>query len=617
MKKLFTLLVASGAMALSAQTIIEIDQNLASDYAAGAEIDWDNDGLKELYFGGLPQWQVDGQDLGTMFEDEEGNEVFVNRTAWKLKWDGTKYVKTQVKMLTGVRSSVIPADFNGDGNIDLYLASGGDAWSDNGIYLNDGAGNFTKWDAFKVYDREGNELNWLPRTASVADFNADGLLDIVGAGWWLSSDINAGGIMNCGVLINEGNGVYRQYCEDLMGNGDFVYAFALCIVTATDLNNDGYADFMVQGNVDNPADQNTEGLGRTMRVYLNLGAETEKEDVVAFYDLGLNMGEPSHNFGNGNFEVADFNNDGMNDIFVTGESPDDAVSGWDYFGQLLLGRVASDGSVSYTDDQSFVARAKDIRPLNANASGTRAIDYNADGYYDLFLYGWCPEEGTQAGWFLAGSAAGLTTKENIPGASEQGIFFLDYGVENALNECFTGYHGDARYFDPESTFGRSMVFTKNASAVGARPDAPTDATVTVGENGEVTLSWKAATSSMKNVTYEYYLKNKATGLYYTAPLSFVGGERDGQRKALRQGNAFLCKKLTLTLPDGLYEFGVQTIAANMQGSVFTAPQTFTIGNAAIQTIEAEARPTTVYNLMGQPAEAQGLCIVNGRIVLRK
>ena len=133
MKRFFTLLVASGAMALSAQTIIEIDQNLAGDYAAGAEIDWDNDGLKELYFGGLPQWQVDGQDLGTMFEDEEGNEVFVNRTAWKLKWDGTKYVKTQVKMLTGVRSSVIPADFNGDGNIDLYLASGGDAWSDNGI----------------------------------------------------------------------------------------------------------------------------------------------------------------------------------------------------------------------------------------------------------------------------------------------------------------------------------------------------------------------------------------------------------------------------------------------------------------------------------------------------
>ena len=100
-------------------------------------------------------------------------------------------------------------------------------------------------------------------------------------------------------------------------------------------------------------------------------------------------------------------------------------------------------------------------------------------------------------------------------------------------------------------------------------------------------------------------------------MSFVGGERDGQRKALRQGNAFLCKKVKLTLPDGLYEFGVQTIAANMQGSAFTAPQTFTIGNAAIQTIEADARPTTVYNLMGQPAEAQGLCIEGGRIVLRK
>ena len=40
---------------------------------------------------------------------------------------------------------------------------------------------------------------------------------------------------------------------------------------------------------------------------------------AAFFDMELGTGA-SHQMGNGNFAIADFNNDGTPDIFVTGET---------------------------------------------------------------------------------------------------------------------------------------------------------------------------------------------------------------------------------------------------------------------------------------------------------
>ena len=333
--------------------------------------------------------------------------------------------------------------------------------------MNDGKGGFTKDPAYAVLDKEGNQVEWYPRSADVADFNGDGRPDIVTIGW---SAVGGNRQANCGVLINQGDGTFKNAIETgLIGNGEVDYEFALCTVKAFDLNNDGKADFLVQGNVDNDG----RSLDRTFMAFCNLS----EGDEIGFYDLELAT-SVSHQFGNGNFAVVDFNNDGTPDIFVTGESPNDAVEGWAYFPQMLYGKISGE-DVSYQENTSFVAAHKDIRPLNSNNVGVRAIDYNADGYYDLFLDGWCEQMldgtgNTQAGYFLPGSAAGLISYQRIPGASEQGIFFLDYGVTGALNYAFTGYHGDGLYFQEgtDTPNGRSMVFTKNPWQVAARPDAP-------------------------------------------------------------------------------------------------------------------------------------------------
>ncbi len=633
MKKLFTLVAASAmALGMSAQsiTISKVDEGLANDYAAGCEIDIDNDGIKELVIGGSPNWPAEGS-IGQVIYDADGNEVKMeSRCSWIIKFNGTDYEATQLSQegVIGIRSHVIPADFNGDGNVDIYIASGGDANTLNGIFLNDGNGSFVKDDTFKVLNEDGEpivdeetgtQLRWLPRAIDVADFNNDGLVDIVSCGWWLGA--NSETAMN-GVLINQGDGTYKVTNRFLIGIEDEEYAYpmALCTIKAFDLNNDGYADFMVQGNVDGegakPETKNGVSVGRTFMAFLNIGADGPGE----FYDLGLAQGV-SHTFGNGNFNVVDFNNDGTPDIFVTGESPDDARGGgqWEYYPQLLIGKItkSADGNeVSYTDNSQFPASHKDIRPLNSSNNGTRAIDYNGDGLYDLFYLGWSTQmldnsDWTQVGWFFPGSANGLTSYQRIPGASEQGVFFLDYGVEGDLNYTFTGYHGDGNYFGDATGFasGRSMVFTKNPWTVAGRPEAPTAPKAEVDDH-TVTLSWTAPAAEKKNVTYEYFLKKD--GKVYNACTSFIGGDKDGVRKVLREGNAYMNTSITLNLADGDYEWGVQTINAAEKGSVFAKGETFRVGagSGIFEKKAAEAVEVARYNAAGQAIAAQkGLNIV--------
>lgn len=623
MKKIFTLAAATAmAMGMNAQNfnIQSIDQNLACDYAGVCEIDIDNDGIKEVVIGGFPNWN----DIRQVIEDEEGNELERDRVAYIMKWDGSKYVTSQFSqkgVFSGDRANcphVLPADFNGDGLVDLYIACGGDAHTLNGIFLNNGNGGFDADPNFKVLDEEGNAfadpetgaLRWLPRAADVADFNCDGLPDLVTIGWWLSASTENA---MAGVLLNNGDGTFTATCRDLIGNGDMTYAWALCTVKAFDLNNDGYADFLVSGNIDNNREVEGDHLPRTWMQFVNLGVETDTEEApVAFYQLSLG----DENMGPGNFNVADFNNDGYPDIFATGELES---AGWAFDGALWKGKV-SGTDVTFTEDPSFVAAHKDIRPLNHNNVGTRAIDYNGDGYYDLFLPGWCPgmldgSDQTQAGWFLPGSGAGLMTYQRVPGSSEQGIFFLDYGVEGALNYTFTGYHGDGTYFD-EGNRGRSMVFTKSGLAAPARPDAPTNVQATV-EGNTVTLSWDAAASSKNNVTYEYYLK--VNGKIYNGCTSFIGGEKDGIRKVLREGNAYMNKTLTLTLADGTYEWGVQTVNAALRGSVFANGGSIVVGTGdGIANVETSKKDNAVYNIAGQRVNNsfRGIAIENGKKVIK-
>lgn len=629
MKKSLSLLLGAAAVisanaADPAWTIGSQMIKKAAIYAGVCEIDLNGDGILDVIYSGEVREQNDGR----MIEDAEGNEVQSNCNTYQMVWNAAtgQYDISEFPYYFAAKPYFAVADWNGDGLTDFYAA--GEAsevlhYAQFGLYLNNGDGTFTR-NKITVVDETGTPLDYFdPRTVDVADYNSDGLLDMVVTGW--KDGGNGIGRRNFNmVLINQGDNKFMATNTELLMYGANGYELALNLTLAADLNNDGYADFLTQGNIDNADEsdkpvKNGKVMGRTFVAALNLGADGVDNGVPVLYDLGLADGV-SHHFGHGGFEVCDFNNDGVPDIFVGGESPDDASNGWAYFWQLLQGRLTSDG-VTYTDVTGQAFSNKDIRPLQ-ESKPFRAIDYNGNGLYDIILPGWCETMldgtgNTQAGWFFPNQNGSFPSYVRVPGASECSVFFTEDGVSGARNYAFCGQSWDASYYNDESDIitGRMLIFSKNPYQMTARPDAPAALNAAV-DGYDVTLSWNAAASAQPNVTYDYYIKDLGTGKYYRGVTAFVGGDKDGVRTTIAQGRAFMAKKLSLVgLPDGDYEWGVQTVDAAYKGSKFAKGENFRIGKGSTSVANAINNSPVVakeyYDMMGrklQAAPAAGVVI---------
>lgn len=632
MKKSLTLLLGAAAVvsANAANTLPlssqEIDKCVI--YPGVCEIDINGDGILDVIYTGEVR---DKAVAGRIMENADGDEEQISNNTFQMIWNPAtqKYDISEFPYYFANKAYFAVADWNGDGRTDFYATGEASEALHNvqfGLFLNNGDGTFTRT-KINVTDEEGNKIDpFDPRTVDVADFNSDGRLDMVVTGWKADAqDVRHNYNM---VLINKGDNNFVATNQEVLLWGDNGYELALNLTMATDLNNDGYADFLTQGNIDNASNddkpmKNGKVMGRTFVAALNLGAEGLDGGNPILYDLGLADGV-AHHYGHGGFAVCDFNNDGVPDIFVGGESPDDARGSgqWEYFWQLLQGRITSDG-VSYTDvSGSQIFNNRDIRPLN-DASPFRAIDYNGNGYYDLLLPGWCTgmiddTGNTQAGWFFPNENGSFTSYMRAPGGSECAVFFTEDGVSGARNYAILGQSWDNMFFDDATDFvtGRMLAMSKNPYAKTATPDAPANLKAEV-DGYNVTLSWDEAASSTPNVTYDYYLKDAVNGNYYRGVTAFVGGDKDGVRTTIAQGRAFMAKTLNLVdLPDGDYEWGVQTVNPAYVGSKFAKGQTFRIGNGSgVEAIVSDAAvvATEYYDLTGRRLAAEP---TNG-IVIKK
>lgn len=589
-------------------------------YPGICEIDINGDGILDVIYSGEVRTP---SVAGRIVEDADGNETQINNNTFQMVWNPAtqKYDISEFPYYFANKAYFAVADWNGDGLSDFYVAgeaSMGLHGVEFGLFINNGDGTFAR-KQITVVDEEGNEITpFDPRTVDVADFNSDGRLDMVVTGWKADAD-NVRRNYNM-VLINQGNDRFVATNTTLLMYGENPYELALNLTVAADLNNDGFADFLTQGNIDNADEgdkpvKNGKVMGRTFVAALNLGADGLADGVPVLYDLGLADGV-SHHYGHGGFEVCDFNNDGVPDILVGGETPGDGRGDgeWAYLWQLLQGRITSDG-VQYTDVTSSQAfNDKDIRPLN-DTKPIRAIDYNGNGLYDLFMPGWsvAPLDGagdTQAGWFFTNEGGTLSGFQHIPGSSECGVLFTEDGVSGARNYAFLGQSWDGKFFNDESDIvtGRMMLMTKNPYEKTARPDAPEAPAATVSDDGYgVTLEWSAAASSQNNVTYDYYIKDAVSGKYYRGVTAYVGGDKDGVRTTIAQGRAFMAKRLELSgLPDGDYEWGVQTVNAAYVGSAFAKGSNFRIGKGSSVSTAVATSPvvsTIYYDTMGRRLNA--------------
>ncbi|MDL2222095.1 T9SS type A sorting domain-containing protein [Parabacteroides sp. OttesenSCG-928-N08] len=570
MRKVITLL-ASAAIALSgtAQTI-EISTQYGNAYGSGVEVDVNNNGHLDLLFGGLGR--------KTQFvEDADGNEVETEKVNWLLVFnpDTKKFEEKTFPYLCADRPNFLVADFNGDGDMDLLLIEHQrGALSQRGIFLGNGDGTFEPVEM--TFDDPTYKFNGV--TAAVADFNNDGLIDIVTIGYEKIDDV----LYNySAVLMNKGNYHFEVTNTELL----YDYELALAVVKVLDHNNDGYMDFIVSANSDN-ANNNARVI---TDIFENLGAE----EPGAFFRLYLGDGMIFQK-GNGGLDIADFNGDGWLDFAIHGEGGEGTgePTGGDVW-QCISHVYINQKNGSYAD-KAQPAFSNDLRPLNSTGTSTRVIDWNNDGFPDIFIPGWnpAPETVTQAGFYWLNDGTGtFGNKTRVPGASEAYILFPDWNGDGVRDYMMMGQSWDAEYFTDENNARTSAVLLNGAKA-NQRPTAPKNLTAAVDDN-KVTLSWEAgadAETPATGLSYEYYLKRN--GKLYSSCRSHVGGSLDGVRKVLDLGNAMMNKKISLqNLPGGDYEWGVQAIDASYEGSTF-ATGTFKIAGSSIE----EAGANKAYDL---------------------
>lgn len=185
------------------------------------------------------------------------------------------------------------ADFNNDGYIDFIILRG--AWLENygkipnSLIRNNGDGTFTD-----VSIETGIYSEHPTQTAVWADFNLDGWVDIFIANESTPNEEN-----QCELFINNSGKTFTDVAiEAGISETGFFKG-----VASGDINNDGYEDIYLSNF-----------SGKNL-LYFNSADEKDLKFSLASDDLGV--GEPIQSFSTWIF---DFNNDGFEDIFVSGYS---------------------------------------------------------------------------------------------------------------------------------------------------------------------------------------------------------------------------------------------------------------------------------------------------------
>ncbi|MEF3079836.1 CRTAC1 family protein [Winogradskyella poriferorum] len=252
------------------------------------------------------------------------------------------------------------ADYNNDGNLDFIILRG--AWLSvygsipNSLMRNNGDGTFTD----VTVDSGIYSLN-PTQTAVWADINLDGWLDLFIANEWSEAKQSY-----CELFLNNTDGTFTNIAKEA---GVTVSGFFKGIASG-DVNNDLYPDFYLS-NYDGP---NT--------LYLNKTKEFGKPTFEIVENAGVS--EPKLSFPTWFF---DYNNDGLEDIFVSGYSSSEVLPS-----EMLLRNIRSNtseyrpllyknnGNNTFTE----VSLSTNLKEPAATM-GCNFGDLDNDGYLDFYL----------------------------------------------------------------------------------------------------------------------------------------------------------------------------------------------------------------------------------------
>ena len=239
-------------------------------------------------------------------------------------------------------SSVAVGDFNGDGRLDLVVADQGTTNGDNKINVLLGNGDGTFQPAVS-YNTGPN-----PTSVAVADFNADGKLDLVVA--------TNGNISNntVSILLGNGDGTFQAHVDYQTGSSN------PSSVAVGDFNGDGKLDLVV-----------ADLFSADVRLLLGNGNGTF--GTAASYAAGA---------GSSSVAVGDFNDDGRLDIAVTDSgvsvllhATTDSLSKTSLtFAPQTVGTISAPQTVTLTNTGTLTLTISSVAVTGTNASDYRQIN---------------------------------------------------------------------------------------------------------------------------------------------------------------------------------------------------------------------------------------------------
>lgn len=273
-------------------------------------------------------------DIVFVSEDDQTNEFYVNNGSGSFTSDGSRIP------VSGTSNAVETADLNSDGFGDLIIGNGGQ----NFILINDGSGSF-----INETDTRLSSNNYTTQDIDLADIDGDGDLDIVegnetfnrilvnnGSGVFTDEsstrlpsvndqtrEVDLGDIDNDGdldiifanvdfggfgdpqnrLLLNDGTGVFSDVTSTNLPQSNF----RTVDIDFADIDGDGFLD-LLSGNRWN-------GMSQLVLVNDRTGSFDDK--TTDFF--------PTMNIYTFDFQVADFNKDGIQDIYMCGFRGEDIL----------------------------------------------------------------------------------------------------------------------------------------------------------------------------------------------------------------------------------------------------------------------------------------------------
>lgn len=334
------------------------DRQLPETVGAGcAFLDYDNDGWMDIYL--VNSGPSDFFTPSTPLK----NALFRNNR------DGTFTDVTDKAGVAGGKfgMGVAAADYDGDGNIDLYITN----YGSNILYRNNGNGTFTD-----VTDKAGVAAPGWSTCATWFDYDNDAKLDLFVSSFVfydksqnpLCTDPTLQRRYYCvprlfkpqpsRLFHNNGDGTFQDVSRESGIAGSPGKSFG---AVATDVNNDGLMDLFVAND--------------TMPnfLFLNKGGGKFEEIGLA---AGVAYGEAGRPRSGMGVDAGDFDGDGWQDLFVAN------------IDQEFFSLYHNDKELIFTDQPGEIAPATQL----LSGWGLKFFDYDNDGDPDLFLVNGHPDD---------------------------------------------------------------------------------------------------------------------------------------------------------------------------------------------------------------------------------